>query len=183
MGYRNYIGEISRTEYEKIKNFSIKELFEYKGKSQEDDHVGVYDIAEEVYEFGKCVEFGDEKYYSPVFLKKETRQYYEEEYDFHIVGKEFLKHIIEHYTKKIQDFYRDLIKDIEDENNIDPQKALKLYQHVKWNSIEWLGLLPYDLEKGEGVTSSWKYEYSIFELVRIYKTFDWENKILIYYGY
>jgi hypothetical protein len=43
--------------------------------------------------------------------------------------------------------------------------------------------LPYNLEKKDNITTSWKYEYSIFELVYIYKKFDWENDLLIYYGY
>jgi hypothetical protein len=46
-----------------------------------------------------------------------------------------------------------------------------------------LQLTPYNLENGSEVTVSWKYEYTIFELVNIYKNFDWKNKIMIYYGY
>jgi hypothetical protein len=65
-----------------------------------------------------------------------------------------------------------------------PQEiSMKLFHHVHGNSIEWLQMTPYDLESGDEVTTSWKYEYAIFELVRIYKTFDWENDIMIYYGY
>lgn len=45
-------------------------------------------------------------------------------------------------------------------------------------------LVPFNLDDGKDeVTSSWKYEYSIFELVRIYKSFDWENNVMIHYGY
>ena len=43
--------------------------------------------------------------------------------------------------------------------------------------------IPYNLENGEQVVNSYKYEYSLFELVRIYKAFDWKNNIMIYYGY
>ena len=32
-------------------------------------------------------------------------------------------------------------------------------------------------------TNSWSYEYSIFELVRLYKTFDWENDNLVLMGW
>lgn len=49
--------------------------------------------------------------------------------------------------------------------------------------MEWLRLTPYNLDEGDEITTSWKYEYSIFELVRIYKTFDWKNNVMIYYGY
>lgn len=49
--------------------------------------------------------------------------------------------------------------------------------------INFMNLLPYDLEQKDKITTSWKYEYAQFELVRIYKTFDWENNIMVYYGY
>jgi hypothetical protein len=38
-------------------------------------------------------------------------------------------------------------------------------------------------ENGDQVTNSWKYEYSLFELVRIYKQFNGKENILVYYGY
>ena len=49
--------------------------------------------------------------------------------------------------------------------------------------IEWTRLTPFNLEDGEEITTSWKYEYGIFELVRIYKSFDWKKNVMIYYGY
>ena len=42
---------------------------------------------------------------------------------------------------------------------------------------------PYDLDDDtDCIVNSWKYEYVIFELVRIYKTFDWKNDVLLYVG-
>ena len=35
----------------------------------------------------------------------------------------------------------------------------------------------------ECLVSSWLYEHTIFDLVRIYKTFDWENKCLLFMGW
>lgn len=64
------------------------------------------------------------------------------------------------------------------------QNALfKIIEHVRSMRTEWTCLNPYNLEKGEEITSSWKYEYAIFELVRIYKSFDWKRNAMIYYGY
>jgi len=68
------------------------------------------------------------------------------------------------------------------------QTALfKIIEHVnsfnyEWNS-RWGSDTPFDLNKGPEITNSWKYEYAIFELVRIYKSFDWEKNVMIYYGY
>jgi hypothetical protein len=45
------------------------------------------------------------------------------------------------------------------------------------------GGTPYDASDNPRLVSSWKYEYEIFELVRIYKTFDFKKNVLIYYGH
>ena len=64
------------------------------------------------------------------------------------------------------------------------QTALfKIIEHIRSMRIEWTRLTPFNLEDGEEITTSWKYEYGIFELVRIYKSFDWKKNVMIYYGY
>ena len=66
----------------------------------------------------------------------------------------------------------------------DEQTALfKIIEHIRSMRTEWTHLTPFDLEKGEEITTSWKFEYGIFELVRIYKSFDWKRNVMIYYGY
>jgi hypothetical protein len=64
------------------------------------------------------------------------------------------------------------------------QNALwKIIDHLKTMRTEWTAMIPYHLTEGNQVTTSWKYEYAIFELVRIYKTFDWKKNVMLYYGY
>lgn len=65
------------------------------------------------------------------------------------------------------------------------QNALwEILEHVRSMRTEWTILTPYKLKDGrDEITCSWKYEYGIFELVRIYKTFDWKKNVMIYYGY
>lgn len=189
MGYRNYIAPLKKEEYNKIKNFTKKKLYEYKKIDMKDDCVSVYDIPEKaIYELGKYVEFGDEKFFKPVFKNKKLQKEMTEEYDFFIVGKDFLKHIIEHYAEKVKKIYTELLTEgVTNEQitfkEIPQEKALAWFNHIRGNSVEWLQLTPYNLDSGEEVTTSWKYEYSIFELVRIYKSFDWKNNLMIYYGY
>src|SRR3990172_3792545 len=186
MGYRNYIASITKEEYDKIKDFTKKELYEYKNEDIEDGCVGVCDMAEkELYGFGKYCEFGDEKFYKPFFMNKDLQENFTAEQDFYIVGKDFLKHIIEHNNEKMKFLYTELISGITDENisNIPQKKAEELFNWVRGNAIEWTHLTPYNLDEGDEITTSWNYEYSIFELVRIYKSFDWKNNIMFYYGY
>ena len=40
-----------------------------------------------------------------------------------------------------------------------------------------------DLPKGKfGISSSWKYKYAIFDLIEIYKYFDWNNYTMVVWG-
>lgn len=218
MGYRNYIALLPKKEHEKIKNFTKEELYAYKKQDLEDGHVGVYDITKKaLYELGKYCEFGDTKFYKPVFNNKKLQKEYTEEHDFYIVEKEFLEHIIKDYTKKVKAYYEEMLNPFfevrkpkgflnsikkghdEDLNTTfkfdftqitdEEQNALfKMIEHIRGFGGEWgvksfLEMIPYSLHHGEAITTSWKYEYGIFELVRIYKEFDWKKNLMIYYGY
>jgi len=200
MGYRTYIGKIPKTEWEKITDLSLDDLYKLKGVDREDDYLSMTEICEELYEFGKYTEFDNEKFYTPFFRNKETQEYYSSDHDFHIVGKDFFEHVINHYTEKIRDNYRKMLEPFWNEvtgrfdpmNKLDTPEgkiaSLDCLNHLHSNAIEWgvmsffEGGTPFTL-KGDVITNSWKYEYSIFELVRVYKTFDWENDYLIYYGW
>lgn len=92
---------------------------------------------------------------------------------------EFLNSIKTDYKYPENDTTFDFTKITQQEQNA----LFKIIEHVRSMRTEWTCLEPYDLENGESVTSSWKYEYGIFELVRIYKSFDWKRNVMIYYGY
>lgn len=212
MGYRNYLGSLPKREYNKIKKFSLKELYEFKGEGWSDDpnervgYVGVYDVAyNQHYELGKYVDSFDKKFFKPVFKNKETQNDFLGDHDFYIVEKEFLLHLINHYTELVRNYYSKLLEDffegtkpkaefmIKKDSPITSDELASIYKlidHVRDMAIEWSitgwisGIIPYNLDlENSKIVSSWKYEYEIFELVRIYKTFDFKKNVLIYYGY
>lgn len=185
MGYRNYIGYISKREHNKIKNFTKEELLTYNNEDIEDGYVGPYDITKELYGFGKYCDFETKKLIKQFFKNKDLQKYYNNESEFYIIGKEFLEAVIKNYTEKIKTYYSNMLKDI-DPNNFDSitkEKISEIYVHINGMSTEWNYLTPYDLENGDEITTSWKYEYGLFELIRIYKHFDWKRNIMVYYGY
>jgi hypothetical protein len=66
-----------------------------------------------------------------------------------------------------------------------------LIEHIRDMGLEW-GVnntfnddeRPYNLTSPDkNYITSWKYEYGIFNLVFLYHKFDWENNVMIYYGY
>jgi len=195
MGYRTHIGIISKKEYNEIKSFNQEQLNSYKGNKDKDDYIGAWEIAPSLYEFGKYTEFDDEKFYKPFWDNEEFQEYYEG--DFWVVEKEFLKHIIEHYKNKVLSYYENLLtadgiqeeygrfKKITEDGirNLSFEKKVEWFDHIKNIWSEWKNDFAIDMTHREKITGSWKYEYSLFELARIYKTFDWENNIMVYYGY
>ena len=217
MGYRTYIGKLSKTEHEKIKNLSLYELYKSKGVDKEGAYLGPYDLLDDKYlfEFGKDPEFDDEKFYKPVFNNVETQKHYTKECDFWIVEKEYLEHIINFYQDLVKGYYNKMVmpffgEDIFNQtsstflNSIKTDYSYKtpnitfdfslitqkeqnaLYEmisHIKSMRLEWFYDSPFNLKDGDSITDSCKYEYEIFELIRIYKTFNWENDLLIYYRF
>jgi hypothetical protein len=208
MGYRNYLGSLPKREYNKIKKMSIQELYEHKGEvwseDYDDGYVGVYDVAyNRHYELGKYVDSFPKKFFKPVFKNKETQEYFTEEHEFYIVQKEFVEELIKYYTEKIRKHYREILEPFFDGDKTregfltkkdipltekEVHGVYNLINHVKGMAMEWgvTGMfdewLPYSLEHDDIVTS-WKYEYAIFNLVDLYKKFDWKKNIMIYYGY
>jgi uncharacterized protein YwgA len=102
--------------------------------------------------------------------------------------------------KCISDFYNskkyDYInkKCIFDFSKITEEEQYAIYQcidHVinmaqEWGINSYSGQenkKPFILKKGIDIVSSWKYEYEIFELVKIYNSFNWKKNIMVYYGY
>lgn len=231
MGYRLYISSIPKRKYNKIKNLSREELWKFYNEGKEIDktdedweddlYIGTYDLGDDLYEFGKYVNFYNKKTCKPFFKNKETHDYYNSDGEVYIVTKEFLEAVIESYKEKVQKYYNDMMtpffgnseerpwgtptnflnsvesKTVFKEDGIDheytfdfakitpeEQTALwKIIDHVRSFRTEWVQLTPYNLENGNAITTSWKFEYGIFELVRIYKDFDWKKNVMYYHGW
>ena len=225
MGYRNYIGRISKEEYEKIKDYSPEELCLYHtGKKADEDgynYVSNYDIVDtSLYGLGKYVDSFPASLKTDFFTDPNLQGMYDES-ELMIVNREFFEVIIAHYAEKVREFYKSMITPFLGEHRhsrseflksvkqdgflngdyayeFDFSKITKEEQHQLYKVIEHVldmgkewGVnnyfpesLPYDLnaERPE-ITTSWKYEYVQFELIRIYKAFDWEKDLLVYYGW
>lgn len=108
------------------------------------------------------------------FLDKKT-----EEKLYRDIPADFLNSIKTEYRYPKNNYTFDFSKITQEEQNA----LFDIIEHIRNMRTEWVNLTPYSLTKGSEVTTSWKYEYGIFELVRIYKSFDWKRNVMIYYGY
>jgi len=184
---------------------TLDELRKHKKVKDEDWYISPREVPKVPYfiELWKYVD-SFEYDFEDVFENKDTNEYFRTNWEFYLVKKDFIRLIIErsaentkeYYFKKLENIFdrkdwRFTIKDFKnltDEQiesislclNLVKDNACEwgLLQNNKWESFMWL---PYNLDKWDEVTTSWKYEYSIFELVRLYKTFDFDKHILIYY--
>jgi hypothetical protein len=171
MGYRNYLCSIPKTTYKEVKNLTQKELY---AKYKMDDYFDSRKLSgfNELFELGKYFEFQNGKK-KKFFINKMD---FEEDVEFSIVNKKFFLNIIEFYRKKIVKIYKSLKVENEDKKNY----------YFNQKISEWGNKLgkPYNIDLStDRIVESWLYEYEIFELVRIYKLFDWKNNLLLFTGH
>lgn len=190
MGYRTYIGLIDKKEYDKISNFSIEQLKKYKAKKHKEKYnkdktsVMSYDLVKEIHGMGKYCNFDFCK--KDFFLNEKTNKYITSDGEFFIIGPEGLESVINEYKKDIHEYYQKLRK--QDEKDIMLRRVQSVESFLDEKIDLWSGkyneLLPIDMNKEkEEISQSWNKEYIIFELVRLYKTIDFNKHILVYYGY
>ena len=193
MGYRHYIGKVSKEQYNKLKVMSKDELYSFYSEDPKDGHVGAYDICQTQHELGKYIDYVSPEMTNRFFNNDELEKDFNQDTELYVVGRDFLSHVINVYKSKIKSLYDGLIGDI-NANTSGPEflkqftdiKITEMFLHIRNMAAEWRyeSAPPFRLDDGKAeISSSWKYEHSIFELVRIYKSFDWENDILCLYAY
>jgi hypothetical protein len=156
MGYRNYLYKIKKEDYVKGREF-----FDY------DD-----DIATEIYELGKYL---DNEVREGLSVIDENNC---PDTECLLIDIESVLCIISHYAQRHLNFLNTL------KRGKNPQYTMESHlddQIRKWSRPDDF---VYDLDRGrENIVNSWEFQYEIFDLVRIYKTFDTENYFLIWAGY
>jgi len=207
MGYRHYFYMVDKKNCEAVKKLTYDELVEHaKQHYPEAVEIDEYDDGTETYlnfhkilgqdcifEFGKLYwdDTADRIYAhgEPLFANKET---FEEFVDYHpyVMGKEGLEEAVAIYKQKIINYYKDLLVDgaeisapfgitftREDIKSID-----KIHEHIH-DQLRWWQTYAVDMDmEHPELTRSWLYEHQIFELVRLYKSIDWDEKCLLFYG-
>ena len=152
-------------------------------------------LGEEIYDLGPVSNIEDTIQNSiPLFENEDLQQEYEPIYSPRIVFREGYLEIIDSVRRKIADYYHCYLKVLED-NRKDKIPALMSFLHLREKSWSLFSekqdastlsneekkkmdevWLPYDLNpKEERIVNASSYEYQIFEMVRIYKTIDFDR--------
>lgn len=204
MGYRNYfikVPKILRDECRGLTEEQVKAKFNM-------DYVDFEELpgVKRLHELGKYCEHDFSKYEH--FFDFNEGPYGDHEY--RVVDKAFLISIIEHYHEVVSKGYLDdfnlmsevmnhiknaskepigAIKPKTIDELVDKSRLEKFMYGLRRKVSEWkpeLGSKIYMLDEvsNDGqITNSWMYEYALFNLVYTYRTFDWENDLLIYAGW
>lgn len=205
MGYRHYLYAVPKKQVEEIQACKTNEdwcnFAENYGYKVDQDccddgsgYLSPYKIGTELYELGKYSEiaFKLESERPSLFTSDELKERYSD-YGFALLTKDDFKAVIEAYRQKIVDWFESLLNP--DKSQItsnklskDEKKHFERELEIKNKLEKWsgkyFGLLPIDLDENqERITGDWTYEYAIFELVRVYKAFDWENNDLVLVGW
>lgn len=170
MGYRNYFGTMKKSDYDKEK---------IKGKDSDYRKICIY----ELYELGKNVDFSIKDQFTII------EDFDDGDTEFAIVGHDAILKVIEQYTKSHVKYLKSLVDDVEDLEDYE-RAELRLHPrspelYIKQQILKWSNadrhIYNTNLECDE-IVSSWEYQYEIFELLRIYKSFDSKKYHLIWLG-
>lgn len=194
MGYSHYLYAVPKQQVEEIQScknnkdwIGFADRYGYKvDYNLCDDGTGYfapYNVGTELYELGKYSKIGHklEAERLSLFTFDELKDMYED-YGFALLTKDDFKAIIDYYRQRIFNWFDSLLHPEEEENQLENLKQEMKHKLDEWSGKNF-GILPFDLDENkEAITTSWYCEYAIFELVRLYKAFDWENDNLVLIG-
>ena len=187
MGYRVYLAKMPKVEAEQLKKMDYNDVvkkYQINKSCDPDEDLGIpspYEIATtRLYELGKYVELENtlDKTYSCQLLNFPEAENYLMDYTLFEITKDGFKFIIDDYSKKNETYFKNLYEQI----SILGSDMAGIETYFRSKVHEW-ARIPYDLDSGDEITTSWSYEYAVFELVRLFKMIDWDNESVIFYGY
>jgi hypothetical protein len=206
MSYRYRFAKANKEFVNKILGMSVEELIAFTQTHNPDAYEEIEDTPpwfncwnifqqEEIFDFGDCpVHQAISNSSKDLFERNQKVGEYFSENEMRMCDKNTLLQAIDALRALIASHFKELA---EDEN------AARAYCHKR--AEDWMLIseifsefnisesrktqlnsahYPYDIdEDSDGIVQSGLYEYAIFELVYIYKTFDWENNYLLFYGW
>ena len=211
MGYRHYFYEVDKSKVEGIRQCKTEqELYDFCIKNNidcdkdvEDDktyyYMPLYKLGETLFEFGSYYENAGEiyKHGDSLFTSEELNERYRG-YGAIVCDESAILCAIEWQKQHIISMYEHLLNNtfthsIErynypsdiDEKELHYQRLLShIKDHLDWWKPQFGEFTAINTNKNsKKIVSSWLYEHTIFDLVRIYKSFDWENKCLLFLGW
>ena len=194
MGYRYYFYELPKSDLNEIREcktqsdlceWSKRHGYNLERHDEDGEWIDIIKLGKKLHCFGKDVEWAEhmQSKNESIFGNNDLKDQYNT-YEPVVCSKKDFETAINACKQLIIECYKDLLTDTPE----DPRIAeYNRKQHIQMKLREWenhVDLSPIDMDLNDDkITTSWLYEYAIFELVRLYKTFDWENNVLILMGW
>lgn len=195
MGYRYHFYAVNKSIIKQIKTCrNIDELtILYKENNimvDEDEYPDLYVLGKEIFDFGKFYKNIEsiQESGTPLFNKTHPlHDYYEMNHPY-ICDRNAVKIAIESIREELIENYNDLLS----EKSNDPYDTRSQLDRLKAHVAEHLSCLkynkynidPYNLDDSKDcIVNSSMYEHQMFELARIYKTFDKANCDILFMGW
>lgn len=181
MGYRVRLGKVSKKWKEEFNKFTdLVEAEEHLKTitTKTNDSLYAPFFHTELHELGKYIDYKDGENFTPFYNFGLTEE------EFVIVSKDGLKSIIDQYRLIVLECYKSEAESLRTLSGLG-----ELLSNIERKEREWDNNFGYcaitgDLDQDKtDITPSWLFEYSIFNLLAIYRSFDWENDYLIYSGW
>ena len=112
----------------------------------------------------------------PFYLKAETQELFEY-YRPRIISKEECLSIIEEMRLFIVDYYKDVL------NDPNPDRLRRVLENTL-DTWEAQYIKPYNIrDNDKSIVNVFDAEYQIFDMIRLYKTVDWDKDYVIFWGW
>lgn len=187
MGYRNYLYKIPKKNAKELRGLTKQQIIQKY--SEDEGYASFHKILEEnnaecIFAYGKL--YWDDtigrlhRTGERLFKDKDVNELFEEE-DIYLLGEKALEETINIYKEKIIKMYDELLNN----DKLNDEEIIEKYEeHLKDYKLWWTRLNALNLNKEEeSICDSWLYEHQIFELVRLYKTIDFEKYDLLFLGW
>lgn len=133
------------------------------------------------------------------FRKEVTCLYEDSDVLYYTISKAGFKMIILEYRKRVIEYMKEYLEefmkyDFTDEKKlwlgsrlIDEWKSEiteweSEYKDDRDNEIHYFNIKFCDNPSEFEISSSWKYKYAIYDMLTIYRSFDWDNYTMVVYG-
>ena len=174
MSYRLHLSVYDKDQLEELRSLQIDDA------EMGDGDDGVYFLPDMLAEANEKDDFLPGKMEiltrigTPLFKNATVQQYFEHYKPKVISEQEFLE-VIEAFRERIHQYYENLIKN---------PKLWEAEIRDKADTWEAPYVKPYDLNNNRKfLVGSYDDEYQIWDLIRIYKSIDWEKDSVVIYGW
>lgn len=180
MGYRVRLGKVPKEYKEKFAECKTEEQAQALANSLSDTRQSLYApfFHTELHELGKYIDHKTPGEYEPFY------NFELEEEEFYVLTKDGLIAIINGYREIVLSIYKNDLESLNTLSNLAELQGNLERKVREWDiQFDWCPITGMFDKESNDITRSWMFEYAIFNLLHIYRTFDWENDYLIYSGW